>query len=67
MQERTWQLLSANGQQCKANTFNTYVNIGISQRLASGHWSNDGGGNAIMLTGRWRNKSRRQKAQEELE
>jgi hypothetical protein len=47
--------------------FNTNVNVSISQQLATGHWSNESGGNAVMLTSRWRDKSGRWKAQQELE
>jgi hypothetical protein len=48
MQERTRQLRSAKGQRCEANAFNTNVNINVLQRLASGHWSNNGEGNAVV-------------------
>jgi hypothetical protein len=36
-------------------TFDTNVNVSVSRRLASGHRSNKSGGNAVMLTGGWRN------------
>jgi hypothetical protein len=48
-------------------TFNTNVDVSVLQRLASGHRSNKSNGNAIMLTGGWRNESGQQKAQQELE
>jgi hypothetical protein len=59
--------LASSRRRHQKDAFNTNVNVSILQQLASGHWSNESGGNAIMLMGGWRNESRRQKAQQELE
>jgi hypothetical protein len=48
-------------------TFDTNINISVSQRLASGYRSDEGGGNAIMLTSGRRDESGQRKAQQELE
>ncbi len=44
-QEWTQQQCSAKGQRWEANVFNTNFDVSISQRLASGHWSDDSGDN----------------------
>ncbi len=51
----------------KKDAFNTNVNVSVWQQLASGHWSNKSGGNAVMLTSGQCNKSGQRKAQQELE